>query len=55
MKQAIDLVDVQRRLVQSGIWVRPFGRLIYIMPPYVINDAELVALASSLVSVVATI
>ncbi len=55
MKQAIDLVEIQRRLVQSGIWVRPFGRLIYIMPPYVISDTELVALASSLVSVVATI
>ena len=52
MKEPVDLVTIQRRLVESGIWVRPFGKLVYIMPPYVISDSELVTLASSLVAVV---
>jgi adenosylmethionine-8-amino-7-oxononanoate aminotransferase len=52
MKAPVDLVSIQRRLVESGIWVRPFGKLVYIMPPYVISDSELVTLASSLVTVV---
>lgn len=54
MKQPVDMVSIQRRLVETGIWVRPFGKLVYIMPPYVINDADLVTLASSLVRVVAS-
>ncbi len=54
MKQPVDMVSIQRRLVASGIWVRPFGKLVYIMPPYVISNEELVTLASSLVRVVAS-
>jgi adenosylmethionine-8-amino-7-oxononanoate aminotransferase len=54
MKQPVDIVNIQRRLVASGIWVRPFGKLVYIMPPYVISNEELVTLASSLVKVVAS-
>lgn len=55
MKQPVDMVTIQRRLVASGIWVRPFGKLVYIMPPYIISDGELETLASSLVRVVAEV
>ncbi len=54
MKQPVDMVSIQRRFVDNGIWVRPFGKLVYIMPPYVISDTELVTLAANLVKVVAT-
>lgn len=41
MAQPMDIAEVQRWLVEQGVWIRPFGRLLYIMPPYIINAAEL--------------
>ena len=52
MREPVDMADIQRRFVAEGIWVRPFGRLVYIMPPYIITDEELEALAGALVRVV---
>ncbi|MBK1702306.1 adenosylmethionine--8-amino-7-oxononanoate transaminase [Thiococcus pfennigii] len=43
---------VQRRFVERGVWVRPFGRLVYLMPPYVVSDAQLATLCEALVAVV---
>lgn len=55
MKQPVDLTSLQRRFVEAGIWVRPFGKLVYIMPPYVISDEDLVFLVSRMVAVVAEV
>ena len=33
----VDVAEVQRRFVDAGVWIRPFGRLVYLMPPYVIE------------------
>ncbi|MEY6432872.1 adenosylmethionine--8-amino-7-oxononanoate transaminase [Thioalkalicoccus limnaeus] len=43
---------IQPRFVDRGVWVRPFGRLVYLMPPYVITDEQLATLCSALVTVV---
>lgn len=53
MREPVAMVEVQARLVDAGIWVRPFGKLVYIMPPYIISDEDLATLASTLVTVVA--
>lgn len=45
--------SIQQRFVDLGVWIRPFGRLIYLMPPYVIDDAELDTLCKAVVRVVA--
>ncbi|MFW1677487.1 adenosylmethionine--8-amino-7-oxononanoate transaminase [Pontibacter sp. JAM-7] len=42
---------LQPMLVAQGIWVRPFGKLVYVMPPYVMDDATLAELTNSMVSV----
>ena len=49
--EAVDMPQFQTLLLEAGIWVRPFGRLVYIMPPYVISDEELTTLCSALLSV----
>ncbi len=41
--------------VERGVWVRPFGRLVYCMPPYVMNSADTAALTAAMVEVVAAI
>lgn len=48
MKQSIDVARAQQRFVELGVWIRPFGRLLYIMPPYVISAAELTQLTNAL-------
>lgn len=42
----------QKLLVDQGVWVRPFGKLIYIMPPYIITIKQLNKLTKSIVEVV---
>lgn len=44
---------VQPALVAAGVWARPFGRLVYVMPPYVIPEEDLVRLCQAVVAVVA--
>eukprot|EP00754_Rhynchopus_humris_P016368 Rhum_TRINITY_DN14511_c1_g1::Rhum_TRINITY_DN14511_c1_g1_i1::g.93710::m.93710/K00833/bioA; adenosylmethionine---8-amino-7-oxononanoate aminotransferase len=43
--------NLQRALVDKGVWVRPFGRLVYVMPPYVMEDSDLNLLAAAMVDV----
>lgn len=53
MAQPIDMATLQRKFVENGIWVRPFGRLVYIMPPYVITDAQLQRLCRAMIRCIA--
>ena len=49
----VDMKTLQQEFVRRGIWVRPFGKLVYVMPPYVITAQELKTLLEQLVEVVA--
>ncbi len=53
MKRAVDMTSITRQFVEAGVWVRPFGRLVYLMPAYVITDDELSRLCRAVVEVVA--
>ncbi len=44
---------VELKFVEKGVWVRPFGRLVYVMPPYIIAPEDLATLTEAIFSVVA--
>lgn len=51
MKHPVNLAQIQRQFVSQGIWVRPFGKLVYVMPPYIIDNSELEALMRGIYTV----
>ena len=55
MKNPVDMASIQKQFVERGIWVRPFGKLVYIMPPFIITNTELSQLTSALLDVVKTL
>jgi adenosylmethionine-8-amino-7-oxononanoate aminotransferase len=55
MHQAIDLKTLQPQFVDAGVWVRPFNRLIYLMPPYIIDTQQLNVLTHAITKIVSTL
>jgi len=61
VKGAIGVVQLERidnlawlraRFVERGVWIRPFGDIVYLMPPFIVSDEELARLTDALVAVV---
>ena len=52
-KSAVDVATLQRKFVAAGVWIRPFGKLVYIMPPYIIQPKELSLLTQAIYDVLA--
>ncbi len=53
LHEPVDMFTVQPRFVEKGVWLRPFGRLLYTMPPYIIQPTELSAITSAICEVAA--
>ncbi len=49
--QAVNVAIIQKRFVELGVWIRPFGKLIYIIPPLIINKVQLALLIKAMETV----
>lgn len=52
MEEPVNVGEFQKKCVEKGIWVRPFGRNVYVMPPYIISDDELKHLITSTIDII---
>jgi adenosylmethionine-8-amino-7-oxononanoate aminotransferase len=51
LKEPVNMERIQPAFVEKGVWVRPFGRLVYVMPPYCINSEDLQTLCDAICKV----
>jgi adenosylmethionine-8-amino-7-oxononanoate aminotransferase len=49
MKEAVNTTEIQKLFIARGLWIRPFGKLVYVMPPYVMNNEDLEHLTTGMV------
>jgi len=49
MKEPVNTTDIQTLFIKRGLWIRPFGKLVYVMPPYVMSNEDLALLTSGMV------
>jgi len=52
LQSPVDIARIQKQFVDRGVWIRPFGRLVYTMPPYIIQGEELGKVTKAMVEVV---
>jgi adenosylmethionine-8-amino-7-oxononanoate aminotransferase len=52
LKQAVDLQTIQPLFVNEGVWIRPFGHLIYVMPPFISSPTDIRALSTAITRVI---
>jgi adenosylmethionine-8-amino-7-oxononanoate aminotransferase len=55
LHQPVDMKTIQPMFVEAGVWVRPFGKLVYLMPPYIINKQDLEALTGAVYQVLSSL
>jgi len=48
MKESIDVEKTQARLIDNGVWLRPFGKLLYTMPPFVSSRLDIHKITSAI-------
>jgi adenosylmethionine---8-amino-7-oxononanoate aminotransferase len=55
LHEPANVTDLQPQFVELGLWVRPFGKLVYLMPPFIINEQELRLLTSGIKTVLSNL
>ena len=53
LHEAVDMKTIQPMFVERGVWVRPFGELVYAMPPYIMISEDVGVLTAAMVATVA--
>ena len=52
LKEAVDAVAIQQQFKEQGVWVRPFGKLVYVMPAYIMTTEQIKQLTAAIIHVV---
>ena len=52
MQAPVDMASLQKFVLDQGVWIRPFNKLIYLMPPYTISSEDLSRLTDALIKAV---
>jgi adenosylmethionine-8-amino-7-oxononanoate aminotransferase len=51
MHEPVNVAEIQKKFVAAGVWVRPFGKLVYVMPPFISSDQDLIRLMTGIYQV----
>jgi adenosylmethionine-8-amino-7-oxononanoate aminotransferase len=52
LRHPVDTARIQKRFVEKGVWIRPFGKLVYTMPPFIISEQDLTRITTAMVEVI---
>lgn len=52
LREPVRMAEIQDAFVDAGVWVRPFGRLVYVMPPFIMGDQDLAVVTNAVAQVV---
>jgi adenosylmethionine-8-amino-7-oxononanoate aminotransferase len=55
LEEPVDMAVVQPAFVDRGVWIRPFGRLVYTMPPFTIGEKDLTRITDAIHGVLAAV
>jgi len=47
----VTMATIQQQFVDAGVWIRPFGKLVYLMPPYIISSTDIQKLCDAIYQV----
>jgi len=52
LREAVNIEQFQKSCIEQGVWIRPFGKLVYVMPPFIATDLELQTISQAIVNTI---
>ena len=55
LHQPVNMAQIQPMFVERGVWLRPFGKLVYTMPPFITDSADIATLSAAMIDTIANL